>query len=91
MNRFLSILTSDLVLGLGRCQVYRSVKCTLKKYSNQTEDRIVGPSVDAETKEKIPKHEALDDDGIVAVGKQVTCGQVGILEKFKFSLILLFF
>lgn len=64
------------VQGFGRCQVYRNAKCTLKKYSNQTEDRITGPSLDAETREKIPRHEALDDDGLVAVGKQVTWGQV---------------
>jgi len=60
--------------------VSRNVKCPVKKYSNQTTDRIMGPSVDAETKEKITKHEVLDDDGIVAVGEQVKWNQVSSLS-----------
>lgn len=36
----------------------------------------MGPSIEAESKQKISKHEVLDDDGIVAVGEQVTWGQV---------------
>ncbi|KAL0117470.1 hypothetical protein PUN28_010353 [Cardiocondyla obscurior] len=57
--------------GYGRCLVYRNSKCTLKKYSNQTYDRIMGPSIDAQTKKPIPRHELLDSDGIVAPGEMV--------------------
>ncbi|XP_077264151.1 RNA polymerase III subunit RpIII128 [Temnothorax americanus] len=57
--------------GYGRCIVYRNAKCTLKKYPNQTYDRIMGPSIDANTKKPIPKHEILDSDGIVAPGEMV--------------------
>ncbi|XP_024890904.1 DNA-directed RNA polymerase III subunit RPC2 [Temnothorax curvispinosus] len=57
--------------GYGRCIVYRNAKCTLKKYPNQTYDRIMGPSIDANTKKPVPKHEILDSDGIVAPGEMV--------------------
>lgn len=74
----LIINKASLDRGFGRCQVLRNTKCSLKKYSNQTFDRIMGPSIEAESKQKISKHEVLDDDGIVAVGEQVTWGQVMI-------------
>ncbi|XP_011873023.1 PREDICTED: DNA-directed RNA polymerase III subunit RPC2 [Vollenhovia emeryi] len=57
--------------GYGRCLVYRNSKCILKKYPNQTYDRIMGPSIDANTKKPVPKHEILDSDGIVAPGEMV--------------------
>ncbi|XP_011169543.1 DNA-directed RNA polymerase III subunit RPC2 isoform X1 [Solenopsis invicta] len=57
--------------GYGRCLVYRNAKCTLKKYANQTQDRIMGPSIDANTKKPLSKHEILDSDGIAAPGELV--------------------
>jgi len=74
--------------GYGRCLVYRNSKCTLKKYSNQTYDRIMGPSIDANTKKLISKHEILDSDGIVAPGEMVENKTVSIscLNDVKYSL-----
>ena len=62
---------SSLDRGYGRCLVYRNAKCSLKRYANQTYDRILGAIVDAEKKEKIYKHKALDEDGICGVGTKV--------------------
>lgn len=56
--------------GYGRCFVYRNAKCTLKRYQNQTFDRVLGPAVDAATNKPIWRHAALDMDGIVAAGKE---------------------
>ncbi|XP_074031001.1 RNA polymerase III subunit RpIII128 isoform X2 [Leptinotarsa decemlineata] len=62
--------------GFGRCSVYRTVKTILKKYPNQTYDRIQGPMLDAATNQPIWKHACLDKDGIVAPGELVQKGQV---------------
>jgi len=62
---------SSLDRGYGRCLVYRNTKCSLKRYANQTYDRILGPLLDPETKNPIYKHSALDGDGICAVGCKV--------------------
>jgi len=62
--------------GYGRCLVYRNQKCALKRYANQSSDRVLGPLVDAETKKPIFRHEALDLDGISAAGARVTNKQV---------------
>ena len=43
----------------------------LKRYPNQTFDKVMGPMVDAATKEPIWRHKVLDQDGIVAPGKHV--------------------
>lgn len=57
--------------GYGRCLVYRSAKTTMKRYSNQTTDRILGPSKDATTGKVIRAHDALDTDGIASPGEMV--------------------
>lgn len=57
--------------GYGRCLVYKNTKCTVKRYTNQTYDRIMGPSKDAATNKIIFRHEALDSDGIVSPGEMV--------------------
>jgi len=62
--------------GFGRCLVYRNTKCNLKRYANQTFDKVMGPSRDSETNEVIFKHKALDTDGIVAPGERVESRQV---------------
>ena len=54
--------------GFGRCLVYRKQSCTLKRYANQTFDKVMGPMVDASTHKPIWKHTALDSDGICASG-----------------------
>ncbi|XP_012254672.2 DNA-directed RNA polymerase III subunit RPC2 [Athalia rosae] len=57
--------------GYGRCLVYRNAKCTLKRYANQTYDRIMGPMIDTNTKKPIWKHDIIDNDGIAAPGEMV--------------------
>ncbi|XP_049793782.1 DNA-directed RNA polymerase III subunit RPC2 [Schistocerca nitens] len=57
--------------GYGRCLVYRNAKCTLKRYANQTYDRILGPLVDPETKKPAWQHTCLDADGIASPGEKV--------------------
>ncbi|XP_072044988.1 DNA-directed RNA polymerase III subunit RPC2-like [Amphiura filiformis] len=62
--------------GFGRCLVYRNQKCTLKRYANQTFDRMMGPMLDAATRKPIWRHEVLDADGICAPGECVQSKQV---------------
>lgn len=62
--------------GYGRCLVYRNQKCTLKRYANQTFDRVMGPALDAETRKPIWKHNILDADGICMPGEKVESKQV---------------
>ena len=54
--------------GFGRCLVYRKQSCVLKRYANQTFDKVMGPMVDANTHKPVWKHTALDSDGICASG-----------------------
>ena len=62
--------------GYGRCLVYRNQKAILKRYANQTFDRVMGPLVDAETKKPIFKHDVIDIDGIASPGLPVVNRQV---------------
>ncbi|XP_064629058.1 DNA-directed RNA polymerase III subunit RPC2-like [Lineus longissimus] len=62
--------------GFGRCLVYRKQACTLKRYANQTFDKVMGPVLDANTRKPIWKHNVLDVDGIVAPGERVENKQV---------------
>lgn len=57
--------------GYGRCLVYRNQKAVMKRYANQTSDRIMGPLMDSETKQVIWRHDALDLDGIASPGLKV--------------------
>ncbi|OAD47023.1 DNA-directed RNA polymerase III subunit RPC2 [Eufriesea mexicana] len=57
--------------GFGRCLIYKNAKCTLKRYANQTYDRIMGPLIDSNTKKSVWKHEVIDSDGIAAPGEMV--------------------
>jgi DNA-directed RNA polymerase III subunit RPC2 len=62
--------------GFGRCLVYRKQSCSLKRYANQTYDRIMGPSRDAQTGKPIWQHEVLDQEGICSPGERVSNRQV---------------
>ena len=62
--------------GYGRCLVYRNSKATMKRYQNQTADRILGPLVDATTRKAVWKHDVLDLDGIASPGMKVENKQV---------------
>lgn len=57
--------------GYGRCLVYKNSKCTVKRYTNQTYDRIMGPVKDALTNKIVFKHDCLDTDGIICPGEMV--------------------
>ncbi len=67
---------SSLDRGYGRCLVYRNSKTTMKRYSTQDADRILGPLVDANTKKAIWRHDVLDIDGIASPGLKVNNKQV---------------
>lgn len=55
----------------GRCLVYRNQKCILKRYANQTYDKVMGPVIDTEKGKPIWRHEALDHDGIISPGMPI--------------------
>merc|ERR1719192_130894 len=57
--------------GYGRCLVYRNAKCSLKRYANQTSDRVLGPLIDKATNAPPYKHQALEGDGVCGVGCKV--------------------
>lgn len=67
--------------GFGRCLVYRTTKCIMKRYANQTFDRIQGPLVDTVTNQAIWKHTCLDNDGIASPGELVNNRQVRNKQK----------
>lgn len=60
---------SSLDRGFGRCLVHKKQVISLKRYTNQSYDKVMGPMLDATTKKPIWKHEALDTDGIALPGK----------------------
>jgi DNA-directed RNA polymerase III subunit RPC2 len=56
----------------------------LKRYKNQSSDRVNGPIIDATTKKPIWKHDILDADGFAAVGQPVEPKQVlNVKNKIK--------
>uniref|UniRef100_A0ABI7ZWV4 DNA-directed RNA polymerase n=1 Tax=Felis catus TaxID=9685 RepID=A0ABI7ZWV4_FELCA len=67
--------------GFGRCLVYKNAKCTLKRYTNQTFDKVMGPMLDAATRKPIWRHEILDADGICSPG---VCGLIVPQEDMPF-------
>ncbi|KAH8027358.1 hypothetical protein HPB51_004710 [Rhipicephalus microplus] len=67
---------SSIDRGFGRCQVYRTQKCVIKKYANQTSDKVLGPLVDSLNMMPVWKHRALDADGIAHPGTRVESRQV---------------
>ncbi|KAK1888187.1 DNA-directed RNA polymerase III subunit RPC2 [Dissostichus eleginoides] len=62
--------------GFGRCLVYKNAKCTLRRYTNQTFDKVMGPMLDAVTRKPIWRHNILDADGICSPGEKVENKQV---------------
>ncbi|KAL3171997.1 hypothetical protein MRX96_043674 [Rhipicephalus microplus] len=67
---------SSIDRGFGRCQVYRTQKCVIKKYADQTSDKIMGPLIDSLNTRPVWKHRHLDDDGIAHPGSRVENRQV---------------
>ncbi|KAL3881750.1 hypothetical protein ACJMK2_028145, partial [Sinanodonta woodiana] len=72
----LIINKASLDRGFGRCLVYRKHACALKRYANQTFDKVMGPMVDATTHKPTWRHSALDSDGIAAPGEKIENKQV---------------
>lgn len=62
--------------GFGRCLVYRKQSVVVKRYANNTFDKVKGPMMDTRTNKLIWRHQALDMDGIVAAGERVENKQV---------------
>jgi DNA-directed RNA polymerase III subunit RPC2 len=71
----LVINKASLDRGFGRCQVLRKFSTMIKSYANQTFDRLADPQCD-EAGKVIPKHSALESDGIVGVGARIASGYV---------------
>uniref|UniRef100_A0A4W5RDF2 DNA-directed RNA polymerase n=1 Tax=Hucho hucho TaxID=62062 RepID=A0A4W5RDF2_9TELE len=51
--------------GFGRCLVYKKAKCTLRLYTNQTFDKVMGPA----SCKPIWRHSILDADSICCPGE----------------------
>eukprot|EP00126_Sphaerothecum_destruens_P010425 Sdes_comp20738_c0_seq1m16591 len=61
--------------GFGRCMVMRKYASVIKKYPNQTYDRIMGPPVDEHG--AVPaRYDILEADGICGVGEKINSGDV---------------
>lgn len=62
--------------GFGRCFVYRSQKCLLKKSATTGRDEIQPPPVKSENPSVANRVQCLDADGIVAPGERVKDRQI---------------
>lgn len=62
--------------AFGRCFVYKSQKCLLKKSSNNRRDEIQPPPLKPENANIQSRVECLDGDGIVAPGERVKDRQI---------------
>ena len=51
--------------------MYKNAKCTLRRYTNQTFDKVMGPMLDAATRKPIWRHNILDADGICSPGEEL--------------------
>eukprot|EP00123_Amoebidium_parasiticum_P016330 comp23392_c4_seq1/m.38764 comp23392_c4_seq1/g.38764 ORF comp23392_c4_seq1/g.38764 comp23392_c4_seq1/m.38764 type:complete len:1167 (-) comp23392_c4_seq1:231-3731(-) len=63
--------------GYGRCIVYRKYATTVRKYPNQSFDRIMGPPLDDQGNTPA-RYDTLEQDGIAGVGEPVNPGDVYI-------------
>ncbi|KAK9450946.1 uncharacterized protein V1518DRAFT_412134 [Limtongia smithiae] len=61
--------------GFGRCQVFKKNTTVLKKYSNQSHDRLDGVKRDQDGN-VIAKHRILENDGLPGAGDEVFPGMV---------------
>ena len=62
--------------------MYRNQKCLLKRYPNQTFDKVLGPVLDATTKKPMWRYEALDSDGIVSPGMYLHCVLINCVRAY---------
>jgi DNA-directed RNA polymerase III subunit RPC2 len=56
--------------GFGRCMVHKKQVISLKRYTNQSFDKIMGPRLDPNTRKPIWRDEILDLDGIASPGER---------------------
>ena len=68
--------------GFGRCMVHKKQVISLKRYTNQSYDKVMGPMLDATTKKPIWKHDILDYDGIAMPGEKADNKQV-LVNKYS--------
>ena len=59
-SRIFFLSQASIDRGYGRCLVYTKAQTNLKKYPNQTFDRVDGPSRDPTTGEVIEKHKVTE-------------------------------
>ena len=73
---------SSLDRGFGRCMVLRKHQTVIKRYPNQTYDRIVGPpdfeALGITSSYRTQRYAALDSDGICRVRAKLTNGSIMI-------------
>ena len=68
--------------GYGRCIIHKKQVISLKRYANQSFDKVMGPVFDATTKKPIWRHDILDIDGIAMQGEKVENKQV-LVNKYS--------
>ena len=68
--------------GFGRCLVHKKQVVALKRYSNQSYDKILGPKLDPVTRKPIWRDELLDLDGIASPGEKAENRQV-LVNKYS--------
>lgn len=67
---------SSIDRAFGRCFVYRSQKCLLKKSASTGKDDIQPPILKSESPAILARYQCLDPDGIVAPGERVKDRQI---------------
>lgn len=67
---------SSIDRGFGRCMIHKKQVVSLKRYTNQSYDKVMGPMLDAQTRKPIWRHELLDSDGIAMPGERCENKQV---------------
>lgn len=70
---------SSIERGYGRCMVMRKTTASVKRYPNQTSDRIAPPPEEPEDPRRarnFQRFQALDKDGIARVGAVVQSGDI---------------
>ncbi|KAL1902157.1 DNA-directed RNA polymerase III complex subunit Rpc2 [Ceratocystis pirilliformis] len=69
--------------GFGRCQVFKKYTTELQKYANGRQEQLGRPvnEGEGESRRRVPRDEALDDDGLATVGYRVRAGEVMIKKE----------
>ena len=73
---------SSIDRGFGRCLIHKKQVISLKRYTNQSYDKVMGPMLDAVTRKPIYRHDILDADGFAMPGEKVENKQV-LVNKYS--------